>query len=308
MHAEHGKPISPSTGPSADRGDFSQLRKTGERRGSTWAIGYPVGKARDQLARALVRIGATPNAITVAGLVLTCGAGVCLAVGGSHTFGRVEGLRSSLWCFIAFWLLFGAGACDMLDGAAARVGGASTRFGQVLDSTLDRFSDCVPYLALIVHFAWVGNATLCALAGIALVHAYSISYIKARSDNLIDLGRVGWWQRPERCVAFLTGTLFGHMPALLWQQATVPFFTVVFRLRHSSAVIRAEEQGVELPDGGPLPGVWRYLAPWRHARGSLPYDSMVIVNIAWTIAAPWIWPFFYGRSDPLRALMDRCLA
>ncbi len=289
----------------SEKRDFANLRKSGERPGTSWAIGHVFCAGRDQLARLLVWLGVTPNAITATGFLLTVCAGVCLAIGGGHTFGKVEGLTSSRWCFVAFWLLLAAGPCDMLDGAVSRIGGIGTRFGQVLDSTLDRFSDGVLYLGLIVHFAWVGNVTLCALSGIAMVHAYAISYVKARSENLLDSVPVGWWQRPERCFGFLTGTLFGHMPALIWQQATLPFFTVLLRLRYAGAALKAQERGTDPPKDGPLPGIGRYLAPWRHARGSLPYDVMAAINIGWIIVAPWIWPFFYGRTDPLRTLMER---
>ncbi len=290
---------------SPEKDDFAALRRTGDLPGTSWAIGYPMTRARNWAARNLARLGVTPNTITATGLLLTTGAAVCLAFGGSHTLYAVEGLPASRWCLLAFGLLIGAGACDMLDGAVARSGNLGTRMGQVLDSTLDRFSDCVLYVGVVVHFAYLGNLTICALAVVAMLNTYSISYVKARSDCLMHFGSAGWWQRPERCVGFLTGALFGHMPALMWQQATLPLFTVLFRLRHAAAVIRAEDQGLEPPDGGPMPGVWRYLAPWRHPRGSLCYDFMAIVNIGWIVVAPWIWPFFYGRTDPLRTLMER---
>lgn len=288
----------------AKGGDFHDMRACGDSAGSSYAIGHPVAVARDKVAAVLVRWGVTPNRITVLGFVLTSVAGACLALGASHTFGTVGGCRSSWWLFGAFWLLVGAGACDMLDGAMARVGHKATRFGQVLDSTLDRFSDAVLYLGIIIHFAVLGNVTLCALAAVALIHTFAISYIKARSDNLIDSGAVGWWQRPERCVGFLTGTLFGHIPALLWQQATLPFFSVLRRLRHTAGVLRAQEQGRDAPVSGPLPGMMRYVAIWRHPRGSVYYDVMALVNIGWIIVAPWVWPFFYGRTDPLRAWLE----
>lgn len=287
--------------------DFRGLRDTGERAGASWAIGAPVVRFRNWLAGRLIRLGVRPNMVTTTGFLITSVAAVCLAIGGSHTFDSVEGLQSSWWCLAALASLFCAGACDILDGAVARIGNLGSRFGEILDSTLDRFSDCVLYLGVIVHFAWLGNVTICALAGVAMIQAYSVSYIKARADCLIDAGTAGWWQRPERLFGFLVATLFGHIPAFMWQQATMPVFTVMRRLRHARAAVIADDAGEPPPDPGPLPGIRRYLAPWRHARGSLPYDIAAGVNIGWIIAAPWIWPFFYGRTDPLRTLAEHWL-
>ena len=39
----------------------------------------------------------------------------------------------------------------------------------------------------ITHFAVLGNVTMCAVAGLAMVHTYSISYVKARADGVIDI-------------------------------------------------------------------------------------------------------------------------
>jgi len=307
MSSGAGRSAASTRQPASKSRDFDELRSSGERRGTGYAIGHAGGAARDKVAAALVRAGVTPNGLTVFGFLLTCGAGICLAAGASHTFDAVPGVRSSGWCLAAFCLLIIAGSCDMLDGAVARIGRRGTRFGQVLDSTLDRFSDSVLYLGIVVHFALQGHVTMCALATLGLIHTYSISYVKARSDSLIDSGNVGWWQRPERYVGFLTGTLFGHIPALMWQQATVPFFSVLRRVRYTAAVLRAEDRGLAPPDPGPLPGPWWYVAVWRHPRGSMCYDVIAAVNIGWIIVAPWIWPFFYGRSDPLRRFLEQWL-
>ncbi len=284
--------------------DFVKLQESGDRAGTSWLIGHRFVLWRDQLARVLAVVGVTPNAITTTGFLSTSAAAACLVLAASHTPYAADGVPTSRWGLIAFALLFVAGACDMLDGAVSRVSGAASRFGQLLDSTLDRFSDTILFLGASIHFAWTGNVTLCGLTVLALIESYSISYLKARADNLIDAGAVGWWQRPERVFGWLVAVAFGHVPAYLWQQATLPALTVAFRLRHARAAIRAEEEGRTLPDGGPMPGICRYIALWRHPRGSLSYDLMAAINIGWIIVAPWVWPFFYGRTDPLRDLLD----
>jgi phosphatidylglycerophosphate synthase len=296
-----------ATGATTEKRDFAGLEQSGEKPGASWVIGSAFVRLRNWGATGLVRLGVRPNMITTTGCLATIVAGACLAVGASHTIDAVEGVPTSWWCLVGFCCLVAAGACDMLDGAVARIGGFGTRFGQIYDSTLDRFSDCALYLGVIVHFALIGNVTICALAGLAMIHTYSISYVKARADGVIAAGTVGWWQRPERIFGFLVAMALGHLPALMWQQAILPGLTVMQRLLHARSAIIADDNGRPLPSDGPAEGTWRYLLPWRHPRGSFPYDVCAAVNISWIVVAPWIWPFFYGRSDPLRNLMEAWL-
>jgi len=68
----------------------------------------------------------TPNAVTVIGLLITIVAAVLVAF--SHPFA-------------GGWVVLFAGLFDMLDGALARRTNNVTKFGGVLDSTLDRVSE-----------------------------------------------------------------------------------------------------------------------------------------------------------------------
>ena len=122
------------------------------------------------------------------------------------------------WPALAALFLFAAFACDMLDGAVARVGHLGSRSGAVLDSAVDRFSDMAIYLACALHFALLPqpNVTYQLLAVLALCNGVLISYIKARAENMIEDCTVGYWLRGERCAALLIGCTFGHMPAVLW--------------------------------------------------------------------------------------------
>ncbi len=289
--------------------DFAALHQRGDARGSTWAIGATVAAARDQVARACVRCGATPNRLTVAGFLVTVGSAICLFFGAGHRapWEAHPGAPtpSSGWPVAAFVFLFAACAFDMLDGAVARIGRMATPFGGVLDSTLDRFSDCAIYFACAAHFALAGNATYVALSVAALCNTFLISYVKARAEELIDDCSVGWWLRGERCVGLLIGMTFCHIPGLLWQQATLPAFTVLRRILYTRAELAAKAAGGAPANRGPLPPPWKHLAPWRFPRGSVPYDVVAWFNISYIIVIPWIHPFFYGGSDPLRSLMAR---
>ena len=101
--------------------------------------------SRDLIARGLIRLGVTPNMITLTGCVLTMLTGFCLAMG----------VASGERFFYAFavLLLYWCAACDMLDGAVARLGGKGTEFGRFLDSTTDRVSDFSLWAGLAMGFA-----------------------------------------------------------------------------------------------------------------------------------------------------------
>ena len=293
-----------------DQKDFAALKASGLEAGRSYALGSAVASARNRVARALLGIGATPNRLTLAGFLLTAMAAAFLLPGAGHRApweaGKDAATPSSWWPVGSSLFLFIACALDMLDGAVARIGRMSTPFGGVLDSTLDRFSDIAIYLACAVHFAWVGNLTYNLLAIVAMANTFLISYVKARAEDLIDDCSVGWWLRGERCVAMLICTALCHVPTLLWQQATLPAFTVLRRVLYARATLNRSPGWAGLR--GPLPGRWRYLAPWRYPRGSKPYDLVVAVNVAFLVVAPWIHPFFYGAGDPLRRLLERLMA
>lgn len=287
--------------------DFRALRESGDPAGASKTIGTAIGNARDTIARCLVRAGATPNRITVAGFLFTCAAGACLAQGASAQvpYFVVRSGPVNWWPALAALFLLLAGACDMLDGAVARVGGLSTRAGAVLDSVTDRLSDMAVFVGCLVHFALLrpGNLTYQVLAILALCNAVLISYIKARAENLIDDCAVGYWLRGERFAAVLIGCAVGHVPAVLWLLAVSPAFTVWRRMQYAYQAVQATDAGRPLPARGPSQRWWGRLQPWRRPRGSIAYDMVTGVNIAFISAAPWWWPTLLGsgpRADPLR--------
>ena len=282
--------------------DFHQLRESGMRAGSSKSIGTGFVVARNALARGLIRLGVRPNHLSVAGFVANCAAAACLVIGaGCHApwESGATGVAPSYWPLLAAACLFAAGACDMLDGAVARLGNLSTEFGGVLDSVLDRLSEIVVYLGVAVHFAVSGNVTYVALAIVALGNGLMISYVKARAEDCIADCSVGFWQRGERSAAILLACIFAHVPVLLWQQAVLPFFTFLLRVRYARAAIRAKQVGQRLPASLPGRNLAGLLRPWRHPRGTIPYDLTVGFNIACLLALPWIHPVFYGAADPL---------
>ncbi len=273
-------------------------QRSGQKRGASADIGRLFAAGRDAVARALIRLHVAPNAITVCGFVLTLAAAWALWRGASHElpfFARGVA-PTSWWPWIAAAWLILAGACDMLDGAVARLGNLRSGFGAVLDSTLDRLSDAALLGAVALHYAAAGNLPWTAIALLALTNSLLISYVKARAENLIEDCSVGFWLRGERVAFLLIGALAGHVPAAVLLIAGPGFLTVLRRLLYARAAIQALERGLPAPRRGPAPG-WRgWLTPWRHPRGSPGYDGVITICGLFILAAPWLWPGLFAAK------------
>ena len=164
-------------------------------RGVSLKDSYTTGVRRAvvPLAGRLVSGGhVTPNALTLAGLVLNV-ATVPLILSGHF-----------IWAAVVLLL---AGVCDMLDGAVARLSEQVTPFGAFLDSTSDRLSEGVVYMAIGVWFARQGHYWDLAAVFIALMMCFLVSYTRARAEALGLECKVGLASRPERIVLLLVGLL-----------------------------------------------------------------------------------------------------
>lgn len=277
---------------SVDRDATPAVRTRPAAHGASGGIGRLCAAGRDAVARTLIRLHVAPNAITVCGFVLTLGAAWALWRGASHELPLLARgyAPASWWPWAAAAWLIAAGACDMLDGAVARLGNLKTAFGAVLDSTLDRLSDAALLGAVALHYAAAGNLTWTAVALMALTNSLLISYVKARAENLIEDCSVGFWLRGERIAFLLIGALAGHIPAAVLLIAGPGSLTALRRLLYARAAIAALERGGPAPRRGPQPG-WRgWLTPWRHPRGSPGYDVVITACGLFILAAPWLWP------------------
>lgn len=260
-------------------------------------VGWSFQTARDAVARFLIRLGVTPNALTLAGMVVMVATGVCYALGTGKGFGWSLDPRADR---TAYLLLAGAGiflasACDMLDGAVARLSDKKTAFGGFLDSTLDRFSDFVVFAGIALAYAAREPANLTFVLGamLAFFHAFMISYARARAEDLIEACRVGFWQRGERSAAILIATWAHHIPALIAQQAILPMLTALRRMFYTRAVLAGRK-----PVTDPRQGTWRdKVKIWTWPRMTVPYDITVALNIAWLLFAD------FQPPDPVRVLL-----
>ncbi len=134
----------------------------------------------------------TPNMLTLFGLAITALGAVFLASG--HLF-------------VAGWVLLFAGLFDILDGALARAAGKVYRYGAFLDSTVDRYSEGVVYLGMLVFFLGRHRTLEPLLVFCALFGSLLVSYVRARAQSLGFKCDVGFLARPERVVIIVAGLL-----------------------------------------------------------------------------------------------------
>ncbi|MGN6335737.1 phosphatidylinositol phosphate synthase [Mycobacterium sp.] len=157
-------------------------------------------------ARACLRLGLTPDVVTVLGTIV--------AVAGALTLfpmGKLFAGTLVVWFFVLF---------DMLDGAMARERGGGTRFGAVLDATCDRVSDGAVFCGLLWWIVFGLHDKLLAVATlICLVTSQVISYIKARAEASGLRGDGGLIERPERLIIVLVGAGVSDFPFVAWPPA-----------------------------------------------------------------------------------------
>ncbi len=137
--------------------------------------------------------------------------------------------------FAAGFVVLIAGFFDMLDGALARRTDRTTRFGAILDSTLDRFSEAVLLLGVLVFFARSQDFAGIVVTGIALFTSQMVSYLRARSEAAGLEGKEGLFTRPERVIVMVLGLLLSRLVDYTLFSATAviaafSFITVVQRL------------------------------------------------------------------------------
>ena len=196
-----------------------------------------------------------PNILTVIGVSLNVGCGLLFGMGRFFSAGIA---------------LIVANLFDMLDGQVARLSGRVTRFGGFLDSSLDRLSDMVVFVGLMVFYArdLESHSTLNVfLAGAGLMGSVMVSYASARAESLIPKCDVGFLRRPERVVLFIIGALSTYpgwtssfanrMPAVLWVLAVGSYWTFAHRMYHTWRELTKLEtkiQNVEEESSYPQPG------------------------------------------------------
>lgn len=194
------------------------------------------------IIKGMIKIGITPNFITTTGFVLN------LVATAMFLYAAQEiSTDTSLIGWAGGIILF-AGLFDMMDGRLARMGNKSSKFGALLDSTLDRYSELFTLFGIAFYFItnqwlWIGVITFVAMVGSVMV-----SYVRARAEGLDIECKVGFMQRPERVVVTAVGAIFCGIFDNMWILA-VPMIviailaniTAFWRIAHCYNVMTKKE-------------------------------------------------------------------
>ena len=178
----------------------------------------------EPIARRLIGWGVTPNAVTVAGTVGVVAGAIFLGGLGYYIAGA---LVVTLFALV-----------DLVDGTMARLSGGSTRFGALLDSTMDRIADGAVVGTVIYILAGRGDRWGVVAGIICLVTGGVVSYVKARAEGLGLKANVGIAERAERLIIVGVGGLlvgFGlqwGFVAAMWFLAAVSTITIWQRMAY----------------------------------------------------------------------------
>lgn len=182
------------------------------------------GYLTEPIVRFLAATSISPNALSWFGFALTLGAAALIATGQLLAAG--------------FMVLFGS-FFDILDGALARRTGRTTRFGAVLDATLDRLSEAALLLGIVGYFLFaqppasfifVSQEWAVILTFVTLFSSQSVSYIRARAEAMGLECQVGILTRTERVILLTLGLWLNQLVIALTVIALLSLVTVAQRI------------------------------------------------------------------------------
>ncbi len=203
-----------------------------------------MAKVIEPVAKGLLKIGITPDAITYLGTIGASAAALWF-------FPRGEFVTGVL---VMILFIFS----DLLDGTMARLSGTAGPWGNYLDPTLDRIADGAVFGAVLIYFASSGQLATAgevldtttaqvgtAASWVVLVGAFTISYSKARAESVGATANVGIAERAERLIvvvaaAFLTG-LFDQ-PYILTGAMVILAILVVITIGQRFATVKSQLQ------------------------------------------------------------------
>ena len=188
----------------------------------TGQIGRTLGKVVDAIVRLFAASGINPNLLTFIGSAINGVAAYLFAIASTerpdHFF---------RWAGVVVVL---ASIFDLTDGSVARVTGRVTPFGAFFDSVMDRYSDLVLLIGLLVFYGRANRFSYVTLVAVAMIGSVMVSYTRARAETLIPSCKVGFLERPERVVLIIIGALFDRMAPVLWLIAALSNVTVIHRI------------------------------------------------------------------------------
>jgi len=150
----------------------------------------------DPLGGFFNRLGLTPNAMTMLGLLGNSLGAYYLAMGNMLTGGILVLVMTPI---------------DALDGTMARLRGESGDFGAFVDSVSDRYSELIIYAGLLYHYLNAGDPLGGMLVFGAAAGSVLVSYVKARAEGLGYGAKVGLLTRVERYLVLAPSLVFNQL-------------------------------------------------------------------------------------------------
>ena len=161
----------------------------------------------------LNKTGASPNAITIIGLLINI-LGTYLIIKGKLVFAGI--------------IILFAGIFDMLDGFLARKMNKKTKFGGFLDSVTDRISEGAIYLGILIYYLNTNSTLNSIIAYSVMFLSFLISYIRARASGLKIDCEEGFFTRTERIITIILGLLLsGIFNSLFYALLIIGFFSII---------------------------------------------------------------------------------
>lgn len=201
----------------------------------THQIGKTLSKVVERIVHVFAASGINPNLLTFIGSAIN---GVA-----AYQFAMASTARPDNYFRWAGLTVILAGIFDLTDGSVARVTGRVTPFGGFFDSVMDRYSDLILLIGLLVFYGRGNRFGYVTLVAVAMIGSVMVSYARARAETLIPSCKVGFLERPERVVLIIIGALFNRMEAVLWVIAVLSNLTVIHRVVHTWQETRRLESG-----------------------------------------------------------------
>ena len=171
--------------------DYAEARLRGtvwERMGSA----HLLYRALMAIGRGLGALGVSANTLTYGSLVLAIFAAISAASG--HFA-------------LAALLVVLSGVLDVFDGVVARATHTVSRYGALLDSTVDRLADGLPLLGVAIFYGDAGYAA--AVPAVAMLGGFAVSYARARAEALGAKLPALFMRRAERVILVTICLLLG---------------------------------------------------------------------------------------------------
>jgi archaetidylinositol phosphate synthase len=140
-----------------------------------------------------------------------------------------------------------AGFFDVLDGAVARAKDKISARGAFLDSTLDRVSEMLIFLGILL-----GNYVAPFFVLLALALSLLVSYTRAKGDALgVNLAGIGVGERSERFVVLIVTSILGVVALGVLIVVVLALLTFVERTVRVSRALGRQRRVAEVSPAAP---------------------------------------------------------